>query len=191
MVNKTFLAQIFGRSLLRFTALVVGLLFALPSLPQPALQFPTQQSWGYSAQPDINSGDLQPEATLMSRNTLPMPVKTQDTNYGYLSIRNAPGKQLEVRLSVESRLPPYKGLNCPPAGCEISVAFDGKRAVTFRARPAKGWPEAVVLDSSSNFVAAATKSSASIEVQFQDFENGSSKYLFGSLTPLALAKLKK
>ncbi|WP_305635752.1 hypothetical protein [Polaromonas sp.] len=190
-MNKTFLAQIFGCSLFRFTALVVGLLFALPVLPQRMQQFPTQQSWGYAAQPDISSGDLQPEATLMSRNTLPKPVKTQDTNYGYLSIRNAPGKPLEVRLSVESRQPAYKGLNCQPAGCDISVAFDGKRAVTFRARPAKGWPEAIVLDSSSDFVEAATKNSASIEVQFQDLENGSSRYIFGSSTPLALAKLKK
>ena len=190
-MDKTYLAQIFKSGFSRVTAFVLGLLVTIPAFPQRVQQFPMQQSWAYAAQPDLNSGDLQPEATLMSRNTLPKPAKTKDTNYGYLSIRNVPGKPPEVRVSVEARQPAYKGLNCPQAGCEISVAFDGKRAMTFKARPAKNWPEAIVLEPNSEFLEAASKSTASIEIQFQDLENGPSSYVFGSSTPLALAKVKR
>lgn len=168
----------------------VSVLTAWPASSQP-VQFPIQQNWQYAQQPDITSGELQPQATLMSRNTLKKPTQTHQTNYGYLSVRSEPGIPLQVTLSVESRQPLHKGLDCPATGCVVSVVFDEKTEMSFKARRVKNWPEAIVLESSREFVDRATKSSVSIEVNFQDLENGASTYTFGSAKPLALSRLSK
>ena len=161
-----------------------------PSLAQPNQEFPTQREWAYEPQPDLHTGQLQPEATLMSRNTLPRPAETKLTNYGYLSVRNEPGRPVKVALTTEMRRPSAGAMDCKPPGCLVKVRFGTTPSVGFRALPAKDWPEQVVLADGSAFVKEASRTAGPIEVQFSDLENGVAVYQFTSVTPLRLERLK-
>ncbi len=161
-----------------------------PSFAQSNQEFPTQLEWGYAPQPDLHTGEFQPEATLMSRNTLPLPAKTRLTNYGYLSVRNDPSRPVKVALSTERRLPGTGAMDCKRPGCLVRVRFGTTPPLSFRALPGKDWPEQIVLEDGSAFVKEASRTTGPIEVQFSDLENGTATYQFTSATPLRMERLK-
>lgn len=175
----------------KFFARTAAVALAWSIIGSAAQVFPTQREWGYSEQPDLHTGKLQPEATLMSQNALPLPAKTKDTNFGYLSVRRVPGQAPQVALTIERRLPGTGALDCKPAGCMVKTRFDGGEFAAFRATPAKDWPESIILQDGSAFLNAASRNGKRIEVQFQDHANGQATYHFASAVPLQLAKIKK
>jgi hypothetical protein len=162
----------------------------LPSFAQSSQEFPTQREWKYAPQPDLHTGVLEPEATLMSRNTLPLPVKTKLTNYGYLSVRTDPSRPVKVALSTEKRPPGAGAMDCKPSGCLVRVRFGTTPPHSFRALPGKDWPEQIVLEDGSAFVKEASRTTGPIEVQFSDLENGTANYQFTSAAPLRMERLK-
>lgn len=161
-----------------------------PSLAQSNQEFPTQREWAYEPQPDLHTGQFHPEATLMSRNTLPLPAKTKLTNYGYLSVRNEPGRPIKVALTTEMRLPGAGAMDCKPSGCLVKVRFGTTTSVGFRALPVKDKPEQIVLEDGSTFVKEASRTAGPIEVHFSDLENGLAVYQFTAATPLRMERLK-
>ena len=160
-----------------------------PSFAQSNQEFPTQREWTYAPQPDLHTGEFQPEATLMSRNTLPLPAKTKLTNYGYLSVRSDPKRPVKVALSTEKRLPGAGAMNCKPSGCLVKMRFGSGSPLSFRALPTKDWPEQIVLEDGSAFVKEASRLTGPIEVQFPDLENGTATYQFTTATPLRMERL--
>jgi hypothetical protein len=160
-----------------------------PGFAQSSQEFPTQREWAYEPQPDLHTGEFQPEATLMSRNTLPLPAKTKLTNYGYLSVRNDPRRPVKVALTTERRLPGAGAMDCKPSGCVVRVRFGTAAPLSFRALPAKDWPEQIVLEDGSAFVKEASRSAGGMEVQFSDVENGTATYQFTAATALKMETL--
>lgn len=151
--------------------------------------FPTQQAWTYGQGADLMSGKPHPEANLMSRNTLPLPASTKQTNFGYLTVERPAAKPVVVALGIERRLPKAGALDCKPEGCIVKIRFDSDAAIDFHALPVKNWPERVVLQDSASFVKAASAKKR-IEVGFQDLENGFATYQFSSAVPLQFEKIK-
>lgn len=174
---------------LKIIAAVVLAVAAWQSFAQSSQEFQTQREWAYAPQPDLHTGELQPEATLMSRNTLPLPAKTKLTNYGYISVRNDPRRSLKVALSTEKRMPGAGAMDCKPSGCLVRVRFGNASPLTFRALPAKDWPEQIILEDGSAFAKEASRTAGAIEVQFPDLENGTATYQFTSASPLRMERL--
>ncbi|PIF19987.1 MULTISPECIES: hypothetical protein [unclassified Acidovorax] len=159
------------------------------SFAQSSQEFPTQREWAYAQQPDLHTGDLQPEATLMSRNTLPRPAETKLTNYGYISVRNDPRRPVKVALTIEKRLRGAGAMDCKPSGCMVKVRFGTASLMSFRALPGKDWPEQIVLEDGAAFAKEASRTAGAIDVQFTDLENGAVIYHFASAAPLRMERL--
>ena len=151
-------------------------------------EFPPQRNWTYSDEPHIDTGVFQPQATLMSRNTLPLPAATALTNFGYLAVRRDPGQPIAVILSIEPRMPPARALDCKPAGCSLKIRLGDGPAVPFKAVPDK-YMHRVTLRNGDAFVGAAARHTGRIEVQFQDLENGPATYHFTTGQPLDAGRI--
>lgn len=121
----------------------------------------------------------------MSKNALPLPARTKDTNYGDLTVRKNLSRAENVSLDVEAS----RRLVCPPTGCSVAIAFDGREPIVFRGAPSPDYGTTrIVIPDSTTFIAHA-RQAKKISVQFQDADNGPA--LFQVITPTPLSFPRK
>jgi hypothetical protein len=147
-----------------------------------------QDKWSYFEVPHIRSGEYRPEASLMSRNVLPLPAKNREYNLGYLTVRrNADGSE-EVSLSVEQG----RRLICAPGDCTVSISFDGRPLLTFQGSSPKDWGlTRIVFHDPKAFIANASQAKR-MTVHFREASNGQATYNFEAASPLSFpARVKR
>lgn len=147
-----------------------------------------QDGWSYFEVPHIRTGEYLPEASVMSKNTLPLPARTKDTNYGYLSVRKNPSRPEDVSLDVE----PGRRLVCPPMDCSVAIAFDDREPIVFRGAPSTDYGSTrIVIQDTKTFLAHARQAKR-ISVRFQDADNGAGLFHFVTPAPLGFpTKVKR
>ena len=147
-----------------------------------------QDKWSYFEVPHIRTGEYRPEASLMSRNALPLPAQNKEHNVGYLTIRkNADGTD-QVSLSVETG----RQLICAPGNCTVTISFDGKPPLPFQGTFDTDWRAArIVLQDSKTFLTNA-RQARKMTVSFREAANGLATYNFEAASPLNFpAKIKR
>lgn len=136
--------------------------------------------WSYFDVPHIRTGTYRPEASLMSRNALPLPAQNKENNIGYLTVRKNTDGTEEVSLSVETG----RQLVCPPGDCVITISFDGKSTTSFQGALDRDWGAArIVFHDSKAFIANA-RQARKIVVNFREASNGLASYNFEATSPL-------
>jgi hypothetical protein len=147
-----------------------------------------QDKWSFFEVPHIRTGAYRPEASLMSRNALPLPAQNRENNVGYLTVRRSADGTDEASLSVEQG----RQLVCAPSNCTVTVSFDGKPAIPFQGTSDKDWGAArIVLQDSKAFVANA-RQARKMTVSFREASNGLATYNFEAASPLSFpSKVKR
>lgn len=166
-----------------FTGLVASSAYSATSNEVAA-----QRTWDYQQTADVESGDLYPAATLMSKSFADTSAKVAGVLHGYLQVGNYSKRPFEVMLTWDQPYVKEREPKCKPGGCEVIVRLGESTTLKVVAVQRKHWSGLFVQDARP-VITALTKHTGNINVQVQTLPYGAISFQLSTLQPLQAEKL--
>ncbi|MCA0213664.1 MAG: hypothetical protein LCH79_10895 [Proteobacteria bacterium] len=147
-----------------------------------------QRTWDYQQTADVESGDLYPAATLMSKRFADTSAKIAGVLHGYLQVGNYSKRPFEVMLTWDQPYAKEGEPKCKPGGCEVIFRLGESKTLKVVAVQRKHWSGLFVQDARP-VITALEKHAGNISVQVQTLPYGAIAFQLSTLQPLQAEKL--